>query len=224
MEESAPTINIVISDDHALFREGLRKLLEAEPGIQIVGEAVDGEETVKVVRQVKPHVLLLDLSLPRLSGLEVLAQLSKLELQTRTIMLTAAIEREQVVEALQLGVRGIVLKHSALQLLLKSIHCVNEGQYWVGQEGVSDLIHALRRLKPSRAVSEAPRNFGLSSREMEVIALIVAGYTNKDLARELGISENTAKHHLTNIFDKLGVSNRLELVLYAVDHGLVAGN
>jgi len=224
MEESAPTINIVISDDHALFREGLRKLLEAEPGMHIVGEAVDGEETVKVVRQLKPHVLLLDLSLPKLSGLEVLAELSKLELQTRTIMLTAAIEREQVVEALQLGVRGIVLKHSALQLLLKSIHCVNEGQYWVGQEGVSDLIHALRRLKPSRAVSEAPRNFGLSSREMEVIALIVAGYTNKDLARELGISENTAKHHLTNIFDKLGVSNRLELVLYAVDHGLVAGN
>ncbi len=224
MEESAPTINIVISDDHALFREGLRKLLEAEPGMQIVGEAVDGEETVKVVRQLKPHVLLLDLSLPKLSGLEVLAELSKLELQTRTIMLTAAIEREQVVEALQLGVRGIVLKHSALQLLLKSIRCVHEGQYWVGQEGVSDLIHALRRMRPSRGGSEVPRNFGLSAREMEVIALIVAGYTNKDLARELGISENTAKHHLTNIFDKLGVSNRLELVLYAVDHGLVADN
>ncbi len=224
MEESAPTINIVISDDHALFREGLRKLLEAERGIQIVGEAVDGEETVKVVRQLKPHVLLLDLSLPKLSGLEVLAELSKLELQTRTIMLTAAIEREQVVEALQIGVRRIVLKQSALQLLLKSIRCVNDGQYWVDQEGVSDLIHALRRMKPSRGVSEAPRNFGLSSREMEVIALIVAGYTNKDLARELGISENTAKHHLTNIFDKLGVSNRLELVLYAVDHGLVVGN
>ena len=116
------------------------------------------------------------------------------------------------------------MKHSALQLLLKSIRCVHEGQYWLGQEGVSDLIHALRRMKPSHRVSEAPRNFGLSSREMEVIALIVAGYTNKDLARELGISENTAKHHLTNIFDKLGVSNRLELVLYAVDHGLVADN
>ena len=224
MEESAPTIDIVISDDHAIFREGLRKLLEAEPGIRIVGEAVDGEETVKVVRQLKPHVLLLDLSLPKLSGLEVLAELGKLELRTRTIMLTAAIEREQVVEALQLGVRGIVLKHSALQLLLKSIRCVNEGQYWVGQEGVSDLIHALRRMKPSRQESGAPRNFGLSAREMEVIALIVAGYTNKDLARELGISENTAKHHLTNIFNKLGVSNRLELVLYAVDHGLVAGS
>ena len=224
MEESAPTINIVISDDHALFREGLRKLLEAEPGIQIVGEAVDGEETVKVGSPAQTACAPAGSLVAQVEWPRSACELSKLELQTRTIMLTAAIEREQVVEALQLGVRGIVLKHSALQLLLKSIRCVHEGQYWVGQEGVSDLIHALRRMKPSHRVSEAPRNFGLSSREMEVIALIVAGYTNKDLARELGISENTAKHHLTNIFDKLGVSNRLELVLYAVDHGLVADN
>jgi DNA-binding NarL/FixJ family response regulator len=224
MEEPAPTINIVISDDHALFREGLRKLLEAEPGMRVVGEAVDGEETVSVVGQLKPHILLLDLSLPKMSGLEVLVEMSKLGIDTRTIMLTAEIEREQVVEALQLGVRGIVLKHSAVQVLLKSIRCVNEGQYWVGQEGVSDLVHALRRMKPSHSAPGPRRDFGLSSREMQVIALIVAGYTNKDLARELGISENTAKHHLTNIFDKLGVSNRLELVLYAVDHGLATGN
>jgi DNA-binding NarL/FixJ family response regulator len=192
--------------------------------VRIVGEAVDGEETVSVVNQLKPHILLLDLALPKLSGLEVLSELSKLGLQTRSIMLTAEIEREQVVEALQLGVRGIVLKHSALELLLKSIRCVNEGQYWIGQEGVSDLIHALRRTKPSHSASGVRRTSGLSSREMEVIALIVAGYTNKDLARKLGISENTAKHHLTNIFDKLGVSNRLELVLYAVDHEMVSGD
>jgi DNA-binding NarL/FixJ family response regulator len=221
--ESAATIDIVISDDHTLFREGLRKLLEAEPGIRIVGEGVDGEETVRVVGQLKPHILLLDLALPKLGGLEVLGELSKLGLQTRTIMLTAAIEREQVVEALQLGVRGIVLKRSALQLLLKSIRCVNQGQYWVGRDRLSDLIQALRGTKPSHGASEAKRNFGLSSREMEVTALIVAGYTNKDLAQELGISENTAKHHLTNIFDKLGVSNRLELVLCALRHGLAGG-
>jgi DNA-binding NarL/FixJ family response regulator len=224
MEESAAPIDVVISDDHALFREGLRNLLEATPGMHVIGEAADGEETVRVVGQLKPHILLLDLALPRLSGLEVLGELSKLGLQTRTIMLTAVIEREQVVKALELGARGIVLKHSALQLLLKSIRCVNEGQYWIGNEGVSDLIHALRGMEASRRASGALRNFGLSSREMEVIALIVAGYTNKDLANKLGITENTAKHHITNIFDKLGVSNRLELVLYAVDHGLVSGD
>lgn len=221
MEESPATIDIVISDDHAIFREGVRKLLEAEPGVRVVGEAGDGEETVRVVRQLNPHVLLLDLSLPKMTGLEALRELSKLEVQTRTIVLTAAIEKEQVIEALQLGAHGIVLKQSALKVLLKSIQCVSSGQYWVGQESVSDLIQALRRMYPSRSASGDRPDFGLTSRETQVIALIVAGYTNKDLARKLGISEHTAKHHLTNIYDKLGVSNRLELVLYAIDHRLV---
>ena len=221
MRESPATIDIFISDDHAMFREGLRKLLEAEPGLRIVGEAADGEETVRLVRQLNPQVLLLDLSLPKLTGLEALQELSKLGIQTRTIVLTAAIEGEQIVAALQLGAHGIVLKHSALQLLLKSIRCVNDGQYWVGQEGVSDLIQALRRTMPSVSSPSATRDFGLTPREKQVIALVGAGYTNKDLARELSISENTAKHHLTNIFDKLGVSNRLELVLFAVEHRLI---
>ena len=221
MIEPPATIDIVIADDHAMFREGLRKLLEAEAGLRIVGESADGEETVRLVRQLNPQVLLLDLSLPKLTGLDALRELSKLGIQTRTILLTAAIESEQIVEALQLGAHGIVLKHSALQLLLKSIRCVNDGQYWVGQEGVSDLIQALRRTMPSSSPSGASRDFGLTARERQVIALVGAGYTNKDLARELNISENTAKHHLTNIFDKLGVSNRLELVLFAVDHRLM---
>jgi len=224
MEESPATIDIVISDDHAIFREGLRKLLEAEPGMRIVGEAADGEETVNLVRQLNPQVLLLDLSLPKLTGMEALRELGKLGVQTRTLVLTAAIESEQIIEALQLGAHGIVLKHSALQILLKSIHCVQAGQYWVGQEGVSDLIQALRRMNPSQSTSGGSPAFGLTSRERQVITLIVAGYTNKDLARKLGMSEHTAKHHLTHIYDKLGVSNRLELVLYAIDHRLVDAN
>jgi len=224
MEESPAIIDIVISDDHAIFREGVRKLLEAQPELRVVGEAEDGEETIRVVRQLKPHVLLLDISLPKMTGIEALRELSKLGVQTRTIVLTAAIEREQVVEALQLGAHGIVLKHSSLDLLLKSIRCVNDGQYWVGQESVSDLIQALRRMNPSQSLSAGSPDFGLTSREKQVIALIGAGYTNKDLARKLGISEHTAKHHLTNIFDKLGVSNRLELVLYAIDHRLISGD
>jgi len=223
MDEPAAKIDIVISDDHAMFREGLRKLLEAEAGLCVVGEAADGEETVKVVRALNPQVLLLDLSLPKATGLEALRELGKLGGQTRTIVLTAAIEREQIVEALELGAHGVVLKQSALQLLIKCIHCVNDGQYWVGQESVSDLIHAIRQMSPSQRATGATLDFGLTRREKEVIALIVGGYTNKDLARKLGISEHTAKHHLTNIFDKLGVSNRLELVLFAIDHRLVTG-
>jgi two-component system, NarL family, nitrate/nitrite response regulator NarL len=203
-----------------MFREGVRKLLEAQPELRVVGEAADGEETVRIVRQLNPHILLLDLSLPRLTGLEALREVSTLGLRTRTIVLTADIEREQIVEALQLGAHGVVLKHSSLELLLKCIRCVNGGQYWVGQESVLDLIQAVRQMNPSQSVTATKRDFGLTSRERQVIALVGAGYTNKDLGRKLGISENTAKHHLTNIFDKLGVSNRLELVLFAVDHQL----
>lgn len=220
---SSASIDIVISDDHAMFRQGLRKLLESEPALRIVGEAADGEETARLVRRLNPQVLLLDLSLPGADGLQVLKDLGKLLTTTRTILLTADIEGEQILEALKLGAHGIVLKHSALQILIESIRCVHAGQYWIGQEGVSDLVQALRRTM--RGTSEhspaAPQEFGLTAREREVIALIGAGYTNKHLAQELGISENTAKHHVTNIFDKLGVSNRLELVLFAVEHQLI---
>jgi DNA-binding NarL/FixJ family response regulator len=221
MIESPATIDIFISDDHSMFREGLRKLLESEPGLRIVGEAADGEETVRLVPKLNPHVLLLDLSLPKVNGLEALRELSKLEIQTRTIVLTAEIESDQIVEALQLGAHGIVLKSSAVEVLRKSIRCVNDGQYWVGQEGVSGLIQALRTMKPSISSSAGRADFGLTSREKQVLTLIGAGYTNKDLARELSISENTAKHHVTNIFDKLGVSNRLELLLFATEHRLI---
>ena len=223
MEESPATIDIVIADDHAILREGVRKLLECEPGMRVVGEAADGEETVRVVSQIKPQVLLLDLVLSKKNGLDALRELNRLGLPTRTIIFTAAIEREQVVEALQLGARGIVMKHSALQVLLDSIRCVISGKHWVDQESVPHLIQAVRGMEPPLRASAAKPDLGLTPREMQIIALIVAGYTNKDLAKELKISQNTSKHHLTNIFNKLGVSNRLELVLYAIDNRLVDG-
>lgn len=221
MEGQPTPIEIVIADDHPVFREGLRRLLESEQGFRVVSEACDGEETLRVVREHQPRILLLDVSMPKGTGLDTLRALSQSGIPTRTILLTAAIEKEQVLEALQLGARGIVLKDATLQVILKSIRCVNEDQFWVGQESVCDLIQALRRLMPQHRAQEAKRNFGLTSRELQVIALIVAGYTNKDLADKLGISEHTAKHHLTNIFDKLGVSNRLELVLFAINHQLI---
>ncbi len=210
MIQSLACIDIIIADDEVMFREGLRKLLEAAPELRIVGEAGNGEQTVELVRQLKPQILLLDLSLPNASGLEALQELSKVGAPTRTIVLTADIKGQQAVKALQLGAHGIILKQSTTELLVQSIYCVNSGQYWVGQEGVSELVQALRR-----------RDFGLTTREKQVIALIGEACTNKDLAQKLGISQNTVKHHLTNIFDKLGFSNRLEVALFAVEHRLV---
>ncbi len=220
MDKNNPIVQILIADDHPIFRDGLKRLLELERDFRVVGEASDGAQAVELVRKLKPDVLLLDLAMPNLPGLETLAELARGEDPVRTIMLTAAIERTQIVEALQLGARGIVLTDSATQLLLKAVRSVMAGQYWLGRESVSDLVAALRDLMPRGGDEPPQKRYGITPREMEVISTIVAGYTNKDIAQKFSISEQTVKHHLTNIFDKLGVSNRLELALFAVNHRL----
>lgn len=220
MSGSKARIRILIADDHPIFRDGLRKLLEAEGGFEVVGEASDGEETVRLSRQLMPDLVLLDLAMPRSTGQEALQGLVSLP-SVRTIVLAAAIDREQVVDALQLGARGVVLKESATQILIKSIHSVMAGQYWVGRDSVANIVHALRDLAPSPTGDARRKNFGLTARELEIVAAIVAGYTNKDIAEKFSLSEQTVKHHLTSIFDKIGVSNRLELALFATHHHLV---
>ena len=214
-----PEIRIVVADDHPIFRHGLRTLLEAEPGFQVAGEAGDGEEALRMVASLKPDILLLDLAMPRMPGMEALRALSASGAGIRTILLTAAIETQQIVEALQLGARGVVLKHSASEMLLKGIRAVMAGEFWVGRERVQDLVQALR--STLSAQREPRKNYGLTQREREVVGAIVAGYTNKDIAQKFGISEDTVKRHLTNVFDKLGVSNRLELALFAINNRLV---
>ena len=215
-------IRIVIADDHPIFRDGLRRLLEAEPGLKVIGEAADGSDAVKLARQLKPDILLLDLAMPRTPGLEALRDLSTGTGSNgvKVILLTAAAEKHQIVEALQLGARGVVLKDSATQLLLKSIHTVMTGEYWVGRESVSNLVQYLRTQMQASNEESRQKKFGLTPRELEIVSAVVAGYSNKEIAEYFKISEDTVKHHLSNIFDKLGVSTRLELALFAVNQGL----
>ena len=220
MNKQREKIGILIADDHPIFREGLRRVLEAKPGYRVLGEAADGEQTLKLARQLKAKILLLDIRMPKLSGLEVLRELKALAIPIRTLVLTAALEKEQVVEALQLGASGIILKQTATDVLFESIRCVLAGQYWVCHESVSDLVQALLEFKAHSGASPNRPKFGLTHRETEVIALIVGGYNNREIAKKFAISVDTVKHHLTSIFDKLGVSNRLELALFSIDHHL----
>jgi two-component system, NarL family, nitrate/nitrite response regulator NarL len=216
----SPPVRILIADDHPIFRDGLKRLLESERDFRVVGEACDGIEAVDLVRRFTPEILLLDLAMPRKPGLEALKELSTEEFPVRVILLTAAAEKEQIVEALQLGARGVVLKDSATQILLKSIRAVMSGEYWVGRESVSNLVQYLRNLIDSSATASRRKRFGLTPRELEVISAVVAGYANKEIAEHFKISEDTVKHHLSNIFDKVGVSTRLELALFAVNQAL----
>jgi two-component system, NarL family, nitrate/nitrite response regulator NarL len=215
MLNSRQQVRLVIADDNPIFREGLGRLLETDADFKVVGEASDGAEAVKLARQLKPDVLLLDLAMPKHSGLEALREVSLPVTATSVsvILLTASAGKSQIVEALQLGARGVVLKDSSTQLLFKSIKTVMAGEYWVGRERVSNLVQYLRTLMQSTHDEARRNNFRLTPRELEIVSAVVAGYSNKEIAERFTISEDTVKHHLSNIFDKLGVTTRLELAL-----------
>jgi len=216
-------LRILIADDHPMFRDALRNLLEQDSGYRVVGEAADGGEVLEKVRELNPDLLFLDLEMPQMSGLEVLRSLRGVSSEIRIIVLASAIERSQVVEALWFGARGVILKDMPTAQLFKGIRAVLAGEYWVGRGDMADLVDSLRAGTLAAALDAAGRNgFRLSPRELEIVSAIVEGCTNKDIAGKFSLSEQTVKHHLTNIYSKLGVSNRLELAFYAVHHKITA--
>ncbi len=216
-----PVIRLVVADDHPVVRFGVKNMLLQEPGLDVVGEASDGDEAITQVIDHEPDILLLDVQMPRLPGLDAMKAIMSKSPRVKIILLTSTISHEQVIEALQIGARGIVKKESVAGDLSEAIRAVYSGDYWIGGERVVNLLHALNQLMQQAAVQPERKTYGLTPRELEVVQSIVEGCSNKDIAKQFSISEETVKRHLSNTFDKTGVSTRLELALFAISHKLV---
>ena len=212
-------IRLLVADDHPLVRLGVRTVLATQPDFNLIAEAADGQEAIRLVGALRPDVLLLDLVMPRLPGLEVLRELTSGAEPVKTLLLTATIESKQVLEALQLGARGVVLKQAVSDELVDALRAVCRGEYWLGGRVITNLVQVLKDLTAETTPAQT-NTFGLSPREREVLGLVVEGCTNREVAARLGIGEETVKRHMTNIFDKTGVGNRLELALFAIHHGM----
>jgi DNA-binding NarL/FixJ family response regulator len=224
-EETTPErkfIKVVIADDHPIVRDGLKKLLLLEDDIQVVGEASDGRQVLELMQEQEPDVLLLDLRMPNLDGLSVLQSLQQTGRKTRVIVLTASEDKNEFVQAMKLGCSGIVLKQTATELIVKSIRKVYSGEIWLDSHTTAAVMRQFA--SPADALGgmggKSRERSPLSTREREIVQLVAQGYKNKEMAEKMFISEQTVKNHLHNIFDKLGVSDRLELALYAIHKGL----
>lgn len=206
-------IRIAIADDHQIFRDGLRRLLESESAFDVVAEAADGVEAIRIARETMPDVLLLDVAMPRLGGIEALVSLQASPI--RIVLLTADVDSANLLRAVQLGVRGVILKESATRTLIDAIYRVLDGKYVIGTGTADDLAHAVAQVR-----APAIQRYRLTARERDILAAIVDGASNRAIADRLGISLQTVKHHLTNVFDKTGASSRLELAVLAMREGL----
>jgi DNA-binding NarL/FixJ family response regulator len=210
------TISLVLADDHPLVLDGLEQLFRLEQDFQVVARCRDGEEALKALHTHQPDVLVLDIRMPKRDGLEVLRAMRTEQLTSRVVLLTASLEEEQLVEALHLGVGGIVLKEMAPQLLVEAVREIHAGGRWLDRSSVHRALGKL--LQRDAGSREAAQH--LTPRELEIVRMVASGLRNKAIAEQLVISEGTVKIHLHNIYQKLGVSGRLELAVYAQKKGL----
>jgi DNA-binding NarL/FixJ family response regulator len=214
---AAPSFTVVIADDHPVVRVGVRNILASAPEFHVVGECSDGDDTLATVRALSPHLLILDLAMPRKSGVEVLRAIRTLAPGVKTLVLAASVDRRQAFEVLQLGARGILLKDAVAERLTAACRTVVSGRFWLNDQTVTDIVHAV---SDPAGVPLPDAATTLTTRQLEIVKAVVEGRSNKDIAEKLSISEETVKRHLTIIFDKTGMSSRLELAMFAVKHGL----
>ncbi len=211
-------ITIVIADDHAILREGLRGLLEEHDDLNVVGEAATGSETVEKVRQLKPTILLLDLIMPEMGGVEVLETLAAEDLPTRTIVLTGVDNDDLLARSIKSGAAGYLLKDAASSQLVNAIRKVADGGCWLPPDLTAKLFRGIAKKGPS---DESAKLSLLTARELEVLKLLGEAKSNAQIAEELFISEHTVKVHVSRILEKLNLSHRAEAVRFAIRCGIV---
>lgn len=210
-------ITLVLADDHPIVLHGLEQLFRLEPDLQVVARCLEADEAIRAVREHTPDLLVLDIRMPGKDGLDVLRELSRTRSTTRVLLLTAAIDEDEVVEAVRLGARGIVLKEMAPQRLVQAIRQVHAGELVVDNRTVVRALEkVVRRETGTRRLASV-----LTPRELEIVRMVASGLRNKEIASRLTISEGTVKIHLHNTYEKLKVDGRLELMLFAQDHGLM---
>jgi DNA-binding NarL/FixJ family response regulator len=209
-------IRVLLVDDHQIVLHGLQQLFERQGDFEVVGCCRDGEAAIRAVEAQRPDVLVLDLRMPGQSGLDVLRTLATKDIACRSVLLTAAIRDEEVVDAVRLGAMGVVLKESAPEVLLECVRSVSRGEQWIERETAT---RAFRTVLDRETAAQQARET-LTPREIEIVRMVAQGLRNKIIAERLTISEGTVKVHLHNIYEKLGVDGRLELVLRAQQMGL----
>jgi len=210
---------LVLVDDHTLFRDGLRTILQMEDDLEVIADVESAEDIVELVWQLKPDLLLLDIRMPTGNGLEAVPAVVRISPETRVLVLTASDEQEEHVRALMLGAKGVVLKDSARHTLIEAIRTVCRGGFWIDPRMRRTVADEVAQ-SGSSGGSTRRGHTGLTDRELEIVRLVASGQKNKEVSAALTISERTVKTHLQNIFQKLGVRDRVALVMYALQHGL----
>lgn len=209
-------IKVLIADDHTVVRKGIRALLETEPGITVVGEAADGEDAIHKALALKPDVILMDLVMPKLDGVQAIKELREKLPEIKVLVLTSFAEDRRIVAAIEAGALGYLLKDSSPEDLVRAIREVHRGESSLHPKVAQQLIKKLQR------PAEEPEREELTARERKVLALIARGLSNREIARELSISEPTVRTHVSNILRKLGLKSRTQAALYALKEGLAS--
>ncbi len=209
-------ISVLIADDNTLFREGLRMLLAQEPVISVVGEAADGLQAIRLAEALQPDILLLDIRMPGLGGIEALPQIREKSPGTKVLILSGFSEDELMIQALQLGAKGYLSKLLMHRDLIKAIRTTYAGEVWAERKVLSEVLESLRQKMQEKNLPLSDMQEALTDREHEIVKWVIQGMTNKEIATRLGISDKTVKTHLSNIFNKLKISRRLQLVLHRI--------